>query len=304
MAFFLLASEPLPDGLRRIAREETEKALSLLESDQDLHFVVHETRKSMKKLRAIIRLVRDQVGQNTYRSENIRYRDLARRISGLRDLGAIQETWTVLEGRTRSKVLNTLIQKGKTEVQARLDAAAAAGNKEIATHISEAAVILRSALAKLETLDLGADRFKTIAPSLRRVYHRGYRGLKLARRMPTTEYLHQWRKRVKYLLYQMEILQPSWPELMTPWALALQQLSQLLGTDHDLAVLSETIEAGGLLNGRQQGKAQLLRLVDSYREELMAEILPLGHHLYALPPKAFPKMIGKWYHTWRQYPDT
>lgn len=303
MPFFLLPAEGLPDGLRRIALEQIDYALGLLEGKGDIHVAIHETRKTMKRLRAIMRLVRDQLGTETYRAANAQYRDLARTISGLRDLSAMQETLEKLRARTRSKILAGLISQGQSEIQQRLDAVATSENETTAAHVQSAIYTLQAARAELMDMDLGRDRFKTIGPSLKRVYHRGYKGLRQARREPTTEQLHQWRKRVKYLWYQMDILHPIWPGLMVPWAEELHSLSEWLGTDHDLAILMEQLESGHLLAGRQKGKAQLQRLITIYREELMGDILPLGHRLYSLPPKAFTRLIGHWHTTWHRYPD-
>lgn len=302
MSFLLLSSESLPEGLRRIAFSQLDYALGLLQGQGDVHIAIHETRKSMKKLRAMVRLVRDQVGPATYRQANVRYRDLARSISGLRDLSAMQETLVKLGDRTRSRVLATLIAQGQAEIQQQLDTAAS-HDQDTSARIAAAIDTLQEARTEWEGLDLGRDRFKTIAPSLRRVYHRGRRGLRLVRQDPTTEHLHQWRKRVKYLWYQMDILHLAWPSLMLPWAEELHRLSEWLGTDHDLAILAEQIEAGYVLPGRRKGKAQLLRLIVTYREALMADLLPLGQRLYALPPAHFTRLTGHWYQTWHQFPD-
>ena len=57
MPFYLQRSESLPDGLRRIAREQIGKALDEI-ADESLpsHAKVHCLRKRCKKMRGLLRL--------------------------------------------------------------------------------------------------------------------------------------------------------------------------------------------------------------------------------------------------------
>src|SRR5437763_13267226 len=88
--------EAVPDAIARIARGRIEHALAELrgEADSSPEVAVHEARKDMKKLRALLRLARDELGDEVYRRENECFRDAARRLSGFRDadmmLGALE----------------------------------------------------------------------------------------------------------------------------------------------------------------------------------------------------------------------
>ena len=59
-AFRLSPGRPLPDEVRRVARGRIDHALDELrgKSDSTREEAVHEARKDMKKLRALLRLVR------------------------------------------------------------------------------------------------------------------------------------------------------------------------------------------------------------------------------------------------------
>jgi hypothetical protein len=65
----------------------------------DLNPAVHEARKDLKKLRAVLRLVRDDLGDAVYRSENVRFRDAGRMLSGARDAHVRVETLAALRER-------------------------------------------------------------------------------------------------------------------------------------------------------------------------------------------------------------
>ena len=54
---------------------------------------------------------------------------------------------------------------------------------------------------------------------------------------PTVPRLHEWRKRTKDLRYALELLEPLWPDVMEAFAAEVDDLADLLGEDHDLALL-------------------------------------------------------------------
>jgi CHAD domain len=87
-----------------------------------------------------------------------------------------------------------------------------------------------------------------------RVYRRGRQALAAVRQKPTVEFIHEWRKQAKYLRYQLDLLRPLAPTALTPLAKTIDRLGDLLGDDHDLAVLRREVagrpraiwRAGGL----------------------------------------------------------
>src|SRR5215217_6762063 len=91
--FRLREGERVPSGIRRIARGQLEPSIERLEgrTDEQLGTAVHETRKSLKRLRATVRLARDELGDEVYRRENSAFRDAGRRLAGARDSGVLLE---------------------------------------------------------------------------------------------------------------------------------------------------------------------------------------------------------------------
>src|SRR5919106_875317 len=93
--------ERVPDGVRRIARGQLDMSIERLEgdTDEDLGTAVHETRKSLKRLRATVRLARNELGDEAYRRENVAFRDAGRRLGGARDSQVLLETLDALTDR-------------------------------------------------------------------------------------------------------------------------------------------------------------------------------------------------------------
>ncbi|MDH3264343.1 MAG: CHAD domain-containing protein, partial [Paracoccaceae bacterium] len=78
-------------GVRRIAREDVDAALAILDdASSPLAERVHEARKAVKKLRGLIRLVRQ--GFAGYDAENAALREAGRSLSGLREAEVARTT--------------------------------------------------------------------------------------------------------------------------------------------------------------------------------------------------------------------
>jgi len=86
--------ESADEDLIRIMNDQIDIALSHLEkeSDNDFDESVHEVRKCIKRIRAVLRLVRDDIGKQKYRKENFFFRDINRNMSELRSINVNIET--------------------------------------------------------------------------------------------------------------------------------------------------------------------------------------------------------------------
>lgn len=140
------------------------------------------------------------------------------------------------------------------------------------------------------------NTFASIAPGLERVYRRGRRAARRSAAEPTTALFHEWRKRVKYLRYQMEALTPIWPPVVGAMARSLDDLGETLGEEHDLAVFEQTLESETEPAGAERDL--LLVLARAERTRLQAEARPLGVRLYAEKPSAFVTRVGAYWDAW------
>ncbi|MGZ3304833.1 MAG: CHAD domain-containing protein, partial [Asticcacaulis sp.] len=83
-----LGRDKLSTGLRRLILREIDGMCLSLRSDD----AVHELRLSAKRLRAWLRLLREAMGDEAYRSENAAIRDLGRMFRHRRDSHVLVET--------------------------------------------------------------------------------------------------------------------------------------------------------------------------------------------------------------------
>lgn len=299
MKFEIRAQHPLPEEIVRIWEEQLMLAIKDLSRQRQIHQGIHQARKSLKRARAIVRLVRDPLGQANYREANVCYRDAARKVSALRDLAAMMETLEKISQRYRGQAVLRGIEACRADL-IRLQQVALKAFREDNLARAEAVATLQNGLATRPTWDQSDDSFAWISSSLQRVYRRGRRAMQRCEQDPDTHELHQWRKRVKYLCHQLQVLHLCWPQLLDPVAEEFHRLSDFLGDDHDLAVLNQMIEEEQLMAGRIPGKRQLQRSIEHYRHYLQSQLFPLGARLYQATPKTFTRQLHDYWEVWRE----
>lgn len=296
--YCLREDDPVPDGIRRIARGQLDAARDELDgvSTRKLADAVHDTRKRLKRLRAALRLVRPAIGDETYRRENAAFRDTGRRLSRARDSKVLVDT---LEG-LAERFADDLALVDTSALRAELE-----GEHErsmASLRESEAAIVLSvrelgNARMRTAGWTFESDGLGAVAPGLRRIYRRGRRNMRKAAAEPTTENLHEWRKRVKDLWHASQILRPAAPKRMKKLATRAHRLSELLGDDHDLAVLRDRAAGHPGLFEDADSRQALLGAIDRRRASLQREALGLGERVYKRPPKRF---MSRFKRDWRK----
>ncbi len=299
MSYRLEADEALTAGLKRIVHEQIDGAVHSLEnSDGDPSAAIHDARKRFKKIRAVMRLVRDEVGQDVYRRENVCYRDAGRALSDVRDSYVKVATVDALLDRYGDHLAEDAFQETRRQL---VDAHRAVSHRVFEEEDAPAQVVatVGEARSRLTSLPINRDDFGAIRDSIHRVYKRGYRGLANAYEEPVPENFHDWRKRVKYLWYHVRILNPLWPGLFDEWADQIHELSDYLGDAHDFAELRSLLEAEPPLCPDDDERELLLGLADRRRAELEAAAHPLGRRIYAETPEDFVERMAGYWRAWQ-----
>lgn len=302
MAYQFREEESVPEGVRRIALEQLVRSLKRLKAGpQARGDDVHAARKSMKRLRALVRLVRGELGAAVYEQENACFRDAARRLAGLRDATVLVQsldeliTWLGRRApRSRFAPVRQWLDEGR---QREYGQAGSLGEA-----IEVVVVELRGVTERVPHWPLRRPGWAGLEAGVRRVYARGRREYGEVCWTPTVEALHGWRKRVKYLWYHVQLLQPVWPAPMEALATELDLLGDLLGRDHDLAILGQTASqhARQIPGATGATMHSLQRRILEYRIELQAQIQVLGQRLFADPPGAFTRRLRTYWQAWSE----
>lgn len=297
MAFRFSTDDPsIQRGIRRIAQKEAAAALGHLQADLVADpQAVHEVRKSAKKLRGLIGLVRPVFPHA--RAENAALRDAARQIAALRDAEVMCRTF---EG-----LADVLPDEAQGPLRAALDA-----RKEAVAPPETLTAAAQAVKAEFEELQkrcrgwkIRGKDFAALEPGLAETWAKARKGVRRARKACGDESLpaapfHSWRRRVKQHWYQARLLQPIWPEIMDPHVAQADALGELLGAHNDLDVLLTTLSDDPALAGNPALES-LETVVIERRRALAAEAVALGGRLFAEPADALTSRWGHWFRLWR-----
>lgn len=286
-------------GIKRIADEQLESSIYRLTRTIKANRAeaIHSARKHFKKLRALVRLVRDDVGQEAYKQENVCFRDAGRELSEIRDAEVRVETLDDLIDHYQDTIAPDQFEGIR---QVLVDAYETARRMEGPSKQTLAAIVvnLEAAQARIQAWGLHDD-WEALGKGLHRVYKRGYRDFFQACEQPNPENLHELRKRVKYLWYHLRILTPVWPKALKAMKQQVKILSDLLGDDHDLAVLRAFIADDPEAFADDDQLGVLLALIQRRQIELQTQAHFLGQRLYAEKPKAFTARMGAYWQVWQ-----
>jgi CHAD domain-containing protein len=277
-AYLLKPKESLPEGLGRAARGRIDHAIDELQgkTESTPEQAVHGARKDLKKLRALLRLARGELGESSYARENKAFRDAGRELAAARDSDVMLDTLKALD---LPAGLGWDLRKAIQAHRARNGG----GNR----HAAAAGVVsmLRETRRRVDDWSLERDSFGALRGGLERSYRRGRRDFKAAQANPSVEALHEWRKRVKELWYHHTLLHTLWPPVMEAVGDQAHELSDLLGDDHDLAVLADWIRE------HTGADPEFYDAVERRRGELQSEAMALGARLYADKPSAYVRRL-------------
>jgi CHAD domain-containing protein len=258
---------------------------------------VHNSRKKFKQLRGLLRLTRYGLGPEMYDRLNTDLRDAGRPLSEVRDADVMIEALDNLVEHFKKKVPKGSFKKLRLELVKR--------RTRIRKRVleKEKAMVKVSRLTKKIRTDINKwpsfpDRFGIPKKGVRKIYDRGQEEMDLAFKEPSVENLHEWRKSVKYLRYQLEFLQSIKEKVLAEMAEQAHQLADALGLDHDLAVLEELLQRQ-LRNATTSKQLKLLvELINQRRAELQDEAKDLGPQIYADTPTQFLKRLKTYWKNW------
>lgn len=281
-------------GVRRILQEWLAAAGDALHKKRITDANIHDARKQLKKSRAALRLLRVAIGEISYRRENTALRDVARPLGVARDskvlVAALDDLVERYDLATRSLKLDKFRRVLRQEQTAARQAITL-------TLVNQQRKVLREVKARSQRWNMKGDDWEIIGTGLCRIYRDGRKLMKPADSR-ASEDLHEWRKQVKYLWHQVQILEPVWPGLLKELADQIHKLADHLGDDHDLAVLRTKVKSHrDAFEGKDHDA--LVAVLDRRRKQLQDKSFVLGARVFEEKPRHFVGRIGQYWQLWR-----
>jgi CYTH domain-containing protein/CHAD domain-containing protein len=276
---------------RRVANERLGDAIDRLDAvisgrDADLETAIHEVRKRCKETRGLARLIRPALGTD-FGSFDRSVRAAANQLSAFRDAHALLATIDTVRTVVDDDALDA-VRSHQATVAANASASIEAGDERIA----RARELLVDARRQSRSWSVRRTELRSGATD---TYRAGRTAFRRAEKEPTDHRLHEWRKEVKYLWYQLRLLQDASPSVIGPIVEHLDDLAEALGEDHDLAVLVERLDTTPDAFGPPATVEQVRNVARALQSALRERAFRAGAVVYAERADAFGRRIGAYW---------
>ena len=259
-----------------------DEVLQALQDQPGSDDAVHTARKAIKRARAALRLLRDPLGEETFKRENTVLRDAGRCLAPVRDARSLVDACQAFRKRHSNLLQGEAYDALTTQLQARLD------NQR--HELQRTGAILQKCMALTTTCNehlsqRHIDSAHTVERGLERIFHKGRKTRAGAKKDGSPRALHEWRKQVKYLSNALKVLDDPSPALRKI-AKRSDKLADRLGEDHDLAELVSCLADPQLAISVDEQR-HLLSLIERRRARLQKKAHAIGSKIYRRKPRYF-----------------
>lgn len=288
--------EQIDAAVRRIAREQIDGAVAKLAvADPEDPRAVHSLRKSCKRIRALLRLVRGELEPSgVYRRENVALRDLARPFSDIRDADVALATYDRLMAGAGARVVRRRYAPIRAALTRRRQAVLDAPGMDMAARLQAARLGLLEVRARIDDWPLANSGFDAIWWGFRKTYRRAYRRRREAMVNFNLELMHEWRKRTKYHRIHLRLLRFLWPPVIEARQNEAERLGEMLGDERDLRLLRDLVASERHFR-KISAADEFVQLLDKCADALREEATMLGQRFFAQPPAALLSSIRAWW---------
>lgn len=282
---------PVRSEVRRLASSLIRDALEHLgRVESDLNPAIDRVCDLLTKGRALLRLVRFDIGERPYRTEDERLREVLRLIDPIHQSGRLIARAEILAEDEGDRL--DRLQSGM--LIARLEAR----HLELAFALAQSSVLgevettLRSSLLRIERLPVASEDFAALRFGFEQVAEQGLRRMLEARQKPTGKKIFAWGRQVGFLSSHIRFLSNAWPEVLNPFAEEIGRLVRILGEDRELGRLADAVRRDRSLTPKPL-REPIAELIGEARTRLLREAWDLGARVHAEPPQHLAARVGR-----------
>ena len=292
MAFSLSPDRRVSSELRRIMLHQLEAATTELTSigDPESDEAIHDARRRVKKVRAVIRLIRPDLDK-AFRVVDKDLQDVSRLLAPIADGQGVIATLDELGRRHRKQVPTRVvasIRAGLIQLGAQTDRQASRD------HVLQTSVAtLLDERRRVKHWQLRTDGFHTLAPGLEANFRQAREAMLAAQSRPTVNRYLKWRGFVKNHWFHVRLLESHCGHRLAADERRLEALDGVLGEYHNLALLREVLVHHGYVSRAET--ARCLRAISGYQRLLRQHAQPLGATIYRETPRGFVRRVK---HLW------
>jgi CHAD domain-containing protein len=244
---------------------------------------IHRSRVAIKKLRALLLLLRPAIATKTLASLQSNLRKAAQQMSQFRDIDSLSASLSLLvcSGALSRTMLFTL--------QEALSAPAAESRPLKVLTLSNARRCLmrvRKSLKDLPDRPLGKSEVERV---LRRTYRKARLLFCAYQSDQSVETFHAWRKLTKRLSYQLRLTTPIRNSPGQGFIRMAEKIGDLAGRERDLMLLAEALQAAPKSRPREHA----LRAIQKTLPKIHKKVIASGQAFFERSKKRFFQITGK-----------
>ncbi len=292
MGFRLKSGQAISSEVRRIVLQQLDIARGELKSvgDPESDEAIHDARRRVKKIRAVIRLVRP-VLDKAFRTGDGDLRDVSHLLAPVADGQGVIDTLNQL-ARRYQKVLPrktvASLRSNLIERERRIDSQAKAEHV-----LQKATTTLRVERTRVKHWQLRAEGFPAVAPGLKESVRRARDAMIDTWIHPTPASHHAWRRHVKNHWFHVRLLEALCGHHLLSYQRRLEALDGVLGEYHNLVLLREVLTTDSGLGRREA--AHCLKVIARYQRALRRHARLLGTRIYSEKPRRFVRRVERFW---------
>jgi CHAD domain-containing protein len=280
--------EDLQKAFRRAAAEEIARIRESLSGvSEDKNAAIHSARQGFKRLRALTRLAKPQLGEG-FERENLRWRDAGRLLSGARDTTVLLQTFDKLIADCGGKVPADGVRRLRSRV-AKRGPRNGRGALDV-EQVEDALRILDDAEHAVSSLRW-PKTIQSLAGGLKQGQRRLRRKWRKASESSEADALHAWRKCVKDQAAQLRLFRRVLTGSLRDRRNEEKETAELLGGEHDLWLLNERLGEMTLPPALAVTRDVLCAEIGGHRDKLRRAAFEKGEPFSSEKPKAFAATV-------------
>jgi len=288
VGFSLKPNEPVAKEITKIVLRQFEMADTELTDigNPSGDAAIHKARRRVKKIRALIRLVRPGLG-GAFDPLNKRLRETVRLLAPIADGQGVVDALDKMAEKYRedfSPPVFATIRAGLVEREARADRKA-----KVERVLQRARATLKTERTRVKDWDLNGGGFRSIADGLETSFRRARRAMIVTVEHPTADNYHTWRRRVKEHWFHVRLIERRCGTRLARYKRRLEALDECLGEYHNFALLHTILSADPFVS--RQETARRLRIIRRYQVELRRRASSIGSRLYNEKPRHFIRRV-------------
>jgi CHAD domain-containing protein len=252
--------------------------------------VVHDVRVWMKKSRAVLKLIANQVDKESFDKDYDAFRETGRILRLWRETTVHRKTIKELK-KSHSKIFSMLGENEKLETLMKKSELPADPSPAISNDVEKIVDILNKAGFRVRFQRMSNFDPRILIKELDNTYNKVVVKYLIGRNTPKPGNLHLLRKNAKDFLYQLYFFRPLNPAVVKALEKKLDSMTQNLGKYNDLVQLIQSLGYKYSDTGNSAAMDELMVIIREEQDKYLSKVWPVAYKIFC-PGQKLVNILG------------